>query len=107
MCNHAVTKLAFAIRYVSHWYKTHQICDKAILENDVMLESVPDCYKNQQMCDKVVDNYLHALKFFTWLQYNSKNVWWSCQYSSFYNLFLIGTKLKKCVTELFLKVLLW
>ena len=31
------------------------MCDKAILENCGMLESVLDCYKNQQMCDKAVD----------------------------------------------------
>ena len=35
------------------------MCNKAILENGRVLESVPDCYKNQQMCDKP-----HALKFF-------------------------------------------
>ena len=39
------------------------MCDKGILENGGILESVPHCYKNQQMCDKAVDNYLNALKF--------------------------------------------
>ena len=39
------------------------MCDEAILENRVTLESVPSCYKNQQVYDKAVDIYLHALKF--------------------------------------------
>ena len=39
------------------------MCDKAILENDGMLNCVPDCYKNQQICNKAVDNYANALKF--------------------------------------------
>ena len=39
------------------------MCDKAILENGVTLESVPDDYKIQQMFNKAFDNYLHALKF--------------------------------------------
>ena len=36
------------------------MCDKAILENDVIEEFFPDCYKNQKMCDRAVDNY-HSL----------------------------------------------
>ena len=66
MCNNAVKKLPFVIRYV-------RMCDKAILEKGGTLESVPDCYENQRMCDKAVDNYLHALKFVP--NCNSKNVW--------------------------------
>ena len=61
------------------------MCDKAILENGGTLKSVPDCYKKQEMCNKVVANYPHALEFFFWMLYDSKNVWWSCWYLSFYN----------------------
>ena len=39
------------------------MCDKAILENGVMLKSISDCYKNQRMFNKPVDNYAHALEF--------------------------------------------
>ena len=48
MCNHAVKKLPYLLRYISHQYKTWHMCDKAILENDGTLYSVPDCYKNQK-----------------------------------------------------------
>ena len=56
-------KLPFVIRYVPDQYKTEQMFDKAILENE-SLESVPDGHKNQAMCNKAVDNYPHALTFF-------------------------------------------
>ena len=39
------------------------MCDKAILENGGILNSVPDCYKNQEICNKEVDNYPHVLEF--------------------------------------------
>ena len=47
MCKHAVKKLPFIIIYVSDWYKTQQLCDKAVLENRGTLKCVPDYYKNQ------------------------------------------------------------
>ena len=37
------------------------MCDKAILENGGILNSVPHCYKNQEMCNKSVGNYPHSL----------------------------------------------
>ena len=33
MCKHAVKKLPYLLRYIPDQYKTHQMCDKAILEN--------------------------------------------------------------------------
>ena len=42
MCNHAVKKLPFLIRYVSNRYKTKKMCNKAILKSGGTLESVPD-----------------------------------------------------------------
>ena len=33
MCKYAVKKLPYLLRYVPDWYKTQQMCDKAILEN--------------------------------------------------------------------------
>ena len=39
------------------------MCNKAILENGWMLDSVPDWYKTQNMCDKDVDHYAHVLEF--------------------------------------------
>ena len=33
VCNHAVNKLLYLLRYISDQYKTQQMCAKAILEN--------------------------------------------------------------------------
>ena len=63
ICKNAVNKLPFVIRYVPDQYKTEEIYDKVILENDGRLRFVPDCYKNQKMYDKAVDNDDHALEF--------------------------------------------
>ena len=48
MCNHAVKKLRYLLRYVPDQHKTQQMCDKTILENVGTLKSVRDCYKNQK-----------------------------------------------------------
>ena len=46
MCQNIAKKLPFAIRYVSDWYKTQEMCDQVILENGGTLMFVPYCYKN-------------------------------------------------------------
>ena len=46
MCKHAVKKLPFIIRYIPDQYKTQQMCDRALSENNRTLDSFPDCYKN-------------------------------------------------------------
>ena len=56
MGKHVVNKLPFVITYFFDWYKSQQVCDKAILENGGTLKSAPDCYKNRQMCDRAVCN---------------------------------------------------
>ena len=38
MCQHAVKKLLFLLRYVLDQYKTQQMCDKAVLERDRTLK---------------------------------------------------------------------
>ena len=63
MCRHAVKKLPYLLRFLPDRYKTQQMFDKVVLENDETLKSVPDCNKNQEMCNKAVDNYPHALEF--------------------------------------------
>ena len=47
MCKNAVKKLAFVINYVPNQYKTQEICDKVILENDRTLKFVSDCNKKK------------------------------------------------------------
>ena len=47
MWKHAVNKWKLEIRYVSDWYKTQGMCDKAVVENGGALKFVPDsCKKN-------------------------------------------------------------
>ena len=106
------------------------VCDKAFLEKGETLKSVPDCYKNQEMCHKTVDNYPHALEFVPQCyktQKISDKAVETYPYTIKFGrecfmtqemcdkvvniyiflyliLFLIGIKLKKCVTEFLLKI---
>ena len=110
------------------------MCNEAVAENGGTLKSVPDCHKNHQICDKVVDNYLHALEFVPDCYITSKMCdkavnthpftieYVSVQFKAqeMYDKAVIircvfvfdsipdwyKTKLKKCVTELFLYILL-
>ena len=40
-----------------------KICNRAILENGGMLESVSNGYETQEMCNKAVDNYPSIMKY--------------------------------------------
>ena len=105
------------------------MCDKAILENDGTLKFVPECYENPEMCNKA-DRYPHALEFVSEC-FKTQNIcdkavdtqpstikfvpeYFMTQemfdkvvniYVLYLILFLIDIKLKKCVTELFMKIL--
>ena len=78
-CKHIVKKLPYLLTYVPDQYKFKKMCDKAIFENSGTLKSVSDWYKTQKMCNKAV--------FFCILFYSYMDI-----------------KLKKCVSELFLKI---
>ena len=39
------------------------MCDKAVSKNSFVLKFFQDKYKSQKICDKVVDDFLPALKF--------------------------------------------
>ena len=100
------------------------MCEKTILENGGTLKSVHDFYKNQEMCNKAVDNFPHALEFFSKC-YKPQNMcnktvdtyFLPCfmtpemcdkaisRFFLYLILFLINIKLKKCVAELFIKLL--
>ena len=47
--------------YVLDQYKTQEICNKVILENDRLLRFIPDCNKNKKMSYKTVVNYFHDI----------------------------------------------
>ena len=83
------------------------MCDKAILQNVGILESVPGPYKNQQMCDKAIDNYPHALKFVLGCYMTQKCVIkLSMLIFLQYNLFLNALRLNKRVIKLLIDILL-
>ena len=54
MCKISVKILPFITGYAPDWYKTQEICDKAILENCGTLKSVPDFYKNKKLSVDIV-----------------------------------------------------
>ena len=74
------------------------MCNIAILKNGGTLESVPNQYKTHEMCDKAVDNFTHALKFFS-DHYKAQE----CELNLLiilllqYYLFLNALRLKNCV----------
>ena len=82
------------------------MCGKAILENGGTLTSVPDCYRNQEMCNKIVDNYPHPLGFVPECLMTQDICDKAVNRCFLYLiLFLSYIKRKKCVAELFLKIL--
>ena len=103
------------------------MCDKVILENGELLNSVSDSYKNQEMCNKAFNNppFVPECYRMQKICHKAVNAYPSTikrvpecfitkevcdkainKFNFLYlTLFLINIKLKKCVTELFLKIL--
>ena len=82
------------------------MCNKALDNYHHALEFNAECYKTQQMCVKAVDTYPSTIKFFTkcfMTQEMCDKVGNRC--FLYLLLFLININFKKCVTELFLKIL--
>ena len=80
------------------------MCNK-VVEN-YALEFVPECYKTQKMSDKTVNTYPSTIKFVPECFMTQKCVNKVVNRCFLYLiLFLINIKLKKCVTELFLRIL--
>ena len=63
MCNYAVKKLPYLLRYFLDWYKTKKMCNRAILKIDGTLGFVPGWYKTHEISNKAADNYVHAREF--------------------------------------------
>ena len=83
MCKEAVENYPYALEFVPECYKIKKKCDKAVNTYPSTIKLVPECFMTQKMCDKAVNRCFLCLI-----------------------LFLINTKLKNCVTYLFLKTLL-
>ena len=104
MYKHTVKKLSFLIKYVPDRCKAQQLCDKVIIENDIMIMFMPDQYITQE-CDNVVNNYPDTLEsvpdcFMTQKLCNNA----ASTYLTEYDLFLINLKLKKCVIKLLILI---
>ena len=69
------------------------MCNKAVKNYPHALEFVLECYKTQNMCDKAINTYPSTIEIAP-----------ECYKTMI--LFLINIKLKKCVTQLFLMILL-
>ena len=82
------------------------MCNRVVDNYPDALHFVPECYKTQNMRDKVGDTYLCTIKFVSKF-YKTQEMCNKAvnRYFLYLILFLIGIKLKKCVTELFLKIL--
>ena len=127
MCKHAVQNLPYLVRHVPDRHKTQQMYDKAILENGGTLKFgltatkikkcvikqliLPSLFLNsirlKTMCNKAVDTYPSTIKFVPEC-YKAQEMCHEAVNRCFLYLiqFLIGIKLKKCVTVLLLKILI-
>ena len=84
MCNKAVDTYPHALQVVPEWFKTQKMCDKAVNTYPSTIKFVPECFMTQKMCDKAVHTcFLYFIPF------------------------LINIRLRKCLTELFLKILFY
>ena len=84
MCNKAVDNYPHALEFVPECYKTQKMChNKTVDAYPFTIKFIPECFMTQEMCDKAVN------RCFSYLIVS-----------------LIDIKLKKCVTELFLKIIL-
>ena len=63
MCNEAVRRKPYTLRYVSDHFITQEMCSKAVEEDPWLLWCVPDPFKTQEMCDKAVRDYPFSLQF--------------------------------------------
>ena len=60
--------MIFVFDFVLDWYKTQEMCDKAVSKDLFMLKYCLNRQKIQKICDKAVDDILLALKFAPWLK---------------------------------------
>ena len=70
------------LKSISDWYKTQEICDKAIDNYVHSLEFVPDCYKTRKMF-KTVNTCFFVFNF-VYYQCKTQKKWQSCFKRSFY-----------------------
>ena len=54
MCNEAVEKSPWVLKFLPDQYKTQEMCNGAVQNEPWMLEHVPDQFKTQEMCNRAV-----------------------------------------------------
>ena len=98
MCGKAADNYRHALEFVFDCYKTQQMCDKAVNTYPSTIQLVPDQFKTQWMCDKADDSCLFAIDSVSdW--YNSRRVWKSSFWRSFYDI-----RLNKFVIKLLILI---
>ena len=76
MCNEAVRREPYTLRYVLDSLKTQEMCDDAVWGDPYPFQFVPDCFKTQKMCNMAM-----------------------LENPAVFFLFLIALKHKKCVSR--------
>ena len=79
MCNKAANTYPPTIPFVPEYYKTQEICGKAVNRwVFFVFDSVHDPYKTAKMCDWVIYEDPFMLTYCHSTYETQKNVWWSC-----------------------------
>ena len=55
MCNEAIAKSSYALRYVPDYLKTQEMCKETVSNNPAVLFLVPDHLKTQGMCNEALE----------------------------------------------------
>ena len=106
MCDKAILENGRTLKFVPGCYKNQEMCNKAVDNYPHMFQCVPECYKIQKACDRAIDTYPSTIKFIPeCCKTQEMCIKQSVDVFLYLILFLIYIKLKKCVTELFLKIL--
>ena len=108
MCDKAILETVGTLKSVRNCYKNQETCNKAVDNYPHALQFVPECFKTQKMCDKAVNAYPSTIKFVTEC-FMTQEMCDKAVHTCFlyFILFLINIRLKKCLIELFLKILFY
>ena len=106
MCDKDILEKGGTFKYIPNCYKNQEMSIKVVDNYTHPLEFVPDCYMPQKKCEETVDNHSSTTKLVS-ESYKTQEICDKFLINLFWHLFilLINIKLKKCVTELFRKIL--
>ena len=105
MCDKTILGNGGILDSISNCYKNPKNCDKAVHNYRHTLELVPDCHQTQKMCNKAVDIYTSTIKFvYECLRLRKCVMKLLILVLLHFILIRINATLKKFATELFPKV---